>query len=131
MNTYDGLFIFGETVRDERVGEMTNYVVGEIEKLGGKILNKRDMGQRSFARPLQKKEAGVFVAVTFEMDPDKMAALNARYKLNDDVFRCQIVKLNEKQAAQPPPVSAPATRSDRPDRPDRSDRSDRSVSTQA
>ncbi len=113
MNTYDGLFIFGESVRDERVGEMTGYVVGEIEKLGGKILNKREMGQRSFARPLQKKETGFYLAVTFAMDGDKLAALNARYKLNDDVFRCQIVKLSEKQAAQPPPVSAPAARMER------------------
>jgi len=113
MNTYDGLFIFGETVRDERVGEMTSYVAGEIEKLGGKILNKRDMRQRSFARPMNKKETGVYVAVTFTLDPDKVADLSARYKLNDEVFRCQIVKLNEKQAAQPPPVSVPAARTER------------------
>lgn len=114
MNIYDGLFIFGESVRDDRVGEMTGYVTGEIEKLGGKIVGTRDMGRRQFARTMQKKESGAYVAVTFKLDPAKVAALSARYKLNDDVFRCQIVRLTEELAKQPPPaVSAPAARTER------------------
>lgn len=113
MNTYDGLFIFGESVRDERVGEMTDYVVSEIEKLGGKIVNKRDMGHRSFARLLGKKESGAYVAVTFKLEADKVAALSARYKLNDDVFRCQIVRLNDAQAAQPPSTTPVPARTER------------------
>jgi ribosomal protein S6 len=114
MNIYDGLFIFGESVRDERIGEMTGYVTGEIEKAGGKIMGTRDMGRRQFARTLQKKESGVYIAVTFKLDPAKVAALRARYKLNDDVFRCQIVRLTEALAKTPPPVaSAPTARPER------------------
>lgn len=115
MNTYDGLFIFGESVRDERVREMTGYVTGEIEKLGGKIMGTRDMGHRPFARPLHKKEAGAYVAVTFKLDPAKVGALSARYKLNDEVFRCQIVRLSDELASKPAPESsAPASRQERP-----------------
>ena len=106
MNTYDGLFIFGESVRDERVGEMAKYVTGEIEKLGGKIIGTRDMGRRPFARLLQKKESGAYVAVTFKLEPAKVGALNARFKLNDDVFRCQIVRLSDELASKPAPESS-------------------------
>lgn len=114
MNIYDGLFIFGESVRDERIGEVTGYVTGEIEKAGGKIMGTRDMGRRQFARTMQKKESGAYVAVTFQLDPAKVAALTARYKLNEDVFRCQIVRLTEELAKTPPPVaSAPAARTER------------------
>ncbi len=106
MNIYDGMFIFSESVRDERVAEMTGYVTGEIEKMGGKIMGTRDMGRRPFARTMQKKESGAYVAVTFRMDPSKVAPLTARYHLNEDLFRVQIVRLSEELAAQPAPVSS-------------------------
>ena len=118
MNTYDGMFIFGESVRDERVGEMTGYVTGEIEKVGGKIIGTREMGRRPFARTLQKKESGIYIAVTFRLDPAKLGALTARYNLNEEVFRCQIVRLSDELAAKPAPVSS-AT----PARPERSSES--------
>ena len=118
MNTYEGLFIFGETVQDERLKEMLAYVTSEIEKLGGKVTSSRDMGRRTFARPMQKKETGAYVAVAFQLPGDKVAALTARYHLNDDVFRVQVVKLDEKMAKKTPPVSAPAA----PSRYERSDR---------
>jgi ribosomal protein S6 len=106
MNIYDGTFIFSESVRDERVGELTGYVTGEIEKLGGKIIGTRDMGRRPFARTMQKKESGVYIAVTFRLDPAKVGALTERYHLNEDVFRCQIVRLSDEQASKPAPVSS-------------------------
>ena len=106
MNIYDGMFIFGESVRDERISEMTGYVTGEIEKMGGKIMGTRDMGRRPFARTLQKKESGIYIAVTFRLDPAKVGALTARFNLNEEVFRVQIVRLSDELAAQPAPVSS-------------------------
>ncbi|MEI6148136.1 MAG: 30S ribosomal protein S6 [bacterium] len=118
MNIYEGLFIFGESVQEERVKEMTAHATAEIEKLGGKITGTRDMGRRPFARTMQKKETGFYVAVTFQMSGEKLAALNARYRLNDDIFRVQIVKLDEEMAKKTPPVSSPTA----PNRYERGDR---------
>ncbi len=126
MNTYEGLFIFGETVPDERVKEMTGYAVAEIEKLGGKSTGVRDMGRRAFARTMQKKETGYYVAVAFQLPGEQIAALNARYRLSDDVFRVQIIKLNETLAKKAAPVIAPVStnRYERNDRYERHDRYD-------
>lgn len=120
MNTYEGLFIFGESVPDERVKELSAYVTGEIEKAGGKILQTRDMGRRSFARTMQKTESGVYLAVVFQSAGEKIAVLNARYKLNDEIFRFQLTRLEEKFVNRVP-ATAPAERSERGDR-DRGDR---------
>ena len=128
MNTYEGLFIFGESVKDERIKDLSATVTGEIQKAGGTVVQSRDMGRRSFARTMQKTESGVYLAVVFQIAGDKIATLNARYKLNDEIFRFQIAKLDEK-FANTVPSTAPAERSDRGDRDrgdrDRGDRGDR------
>lgn len=121
MNTYEALFIFGESVKDDRVKELGAAVTGEIQKNGGTVLHTRDMGRRSFARTMQKTESGVYLAVVFQVAGDKIAALNARYKLNDEIFRFQIAKLDEKFANAVPSTAAPE-RSERGDRGDRGDR---------
>ena len=121
MNTYEGLFIFGQSVQDDRVKDMGVYVRTEIEKLGGTVVQSRDIGRRMFARTMQKTESGVYLAVVFKMEPDKIAPLNARYKMNDELFRCQIVRLDEKFANTVPSTAALEPRGDR----DRGDRGDR------
>jgi ribosomal protein S6 len=118
VNTYEGLFIFGESVQEERVKEMVTHVTGEIEKHGGKVTATRDMGRRPFARTMQKKETGFYVAVAFQMEGDKLAALNARYALIDEIFRVQIIRLSAEMAKKTPPVSA-ATAPSRYERNDR------------
>lgn len=108
MNMYEGLFIFGETVQEERLKELAAYATGEIEKAGGKILETRDLGRRSFARIMQKKESGFYLSVTFKIAADKVSVLTSRYHLNDDVFRFQITRLDEKFVNKaPPPSPAP------------------------
>ena len=118
MNTYEGLFIFGQTVQDDRVKELAALVTGEIQKLGGSVLQTRDMGRRSFARTMQKTESGFYFAVVFQIATDKIAALNARCKLQDELFRFQIVRLDEQFVNTVPSTAAP-------ERPERSERSDR------
>lgn len=106
MKKYEGLFIFGETVQEERLKDLAAYVTGEITKAGGKILESKDLGRRSFARVMQKKESGFYLSVIFKIAPEKIAGLISRYHLNDDVFRVQITNFDDKLVTKP---AAPAT----------------------
>jgi ribosomal protein S6 len=54
---------------------------------------------------MQKKESGFYLAVTFRIAADKISVLTSRYHLNDDVFRVQITRVDEKVLAK---VSAAA-----------------------
>lgn len=103
MNMYEGLFIFGETVQEERLKDLAAFVTGEITKAGGKIMDSHDMGRRSFARIMQKKESGFYLSVTFKIAAEKITTLTSRYHLNDDVFRFQITRMEDK-----PVIKAPA-----------------------
>lgn len=101
MKKYEGLFIFHQPGDDQALEEKLEKVRSEITKLDGTIGATTRMGRLSFARPLKKKEYGVYVLVTFTLEAPKLAPLQERYRLNEDILRVQIV-------AAPKPAKAPA-----------------------
>lgn len=98
MNKYEAMVIFPESMRDEALDAAFEKVAGEIEKLGGKVENKTRLGRRAFARPLKKHSAGHYAVIGFFLDGQKVAPLQARFKLNEDIFRVQIVRAVEAPA---------------------------------
>ena len=68
--------------------------------LGGNILTKESLGKRSFARPMSKRDSGVYVKVRMELDPSKVDELVNRYALVEEVFRVQILAVDERREAK-------------------------------
>lgn len=91
MKKYECLFIFHEQLTDEALESVVTRLQGEVEKLGGKIAAIDRLGRRQFARRLQKKSHGHYVRMIFNLAPEQSAALNARFKLSDELFRYQMV----------------------------------------
>ena len=108
MNMYEALFIFDETVQEERLKDLSSHAMGEITKAGGKILESRELGRRSFARIMQKKESGFYLSVIFKIGADKLSGLTAKYHLQDEIFRVQITRFDPKLVAPPVPAAATA-----------------------
>ena len=99
MKTYEAMFVFGDTLPEDRLNELTTQVRHEIEKAGGIVVETRMMGRRSFGRPLHKKQGGFYVRIDFKMAEAQVNPLRDRYLLMDAIFRFQIVC-----AGQPMPV---------------------------
>ena len=106
MKSYDALFILAETVREDQVDAFNDRIRGEIEKLGGAVRQVVPMGRRAFAAPLKKRASGVYVRMTFDLEPSKMASLQERFKMNEDIFRVQIVVADRPVTAETPKPSA-------------------------
>ncbi len=94
--TYEGMFIFPKTLSNEELEEALGTVREEIEKHDGTIKSLTRLGKRQFARPMQKQDAGYYVVITFDIEGDQIAALRKRFKLNEKVFRVQIVRVDPK-----------------------------------
>ena len=99
MNKYEAMVIFRESLKDTEWDDAVEAVRAEIEKLGGGVTSKTRLGKRDFARPMQKQQSGHYGLVAFRLAGDKVAALQARLKLNEQVFRVQVVSA--------PPAAAP------------------------
>jgi len=99
MKKYDALYIFVNAPKDEAAEPLTEKVGAEITRLGGVILGSEMLGRKTFARELKKHESGLYVRVRFELDPAKVAELRARYALAEDVFRVQILAVDDRREA--------------------------------
>ena len=96
MKKYDGLYIFAGSARDEVLDKVIESASAEITNLSGRILSTEVLGKKTFARPMKKRDNGVFVKIRFEIAPTSIAALTRRYKLVDGVFRVQILAVDER-----------------------------------
>lgn len=97
MKKYDGLYIFAGNAKDDVLENSLAKAVAEIERFGGKIESQDILGKRTFARPMHKRENGVYALVRFEMDPLKVKELVNRYRLVEEVFRVQILAVDDRR----------------------------------
>ncbi len=97
MKKYDGLYIFAGNAKDDVLENSLAKAVAEIERFGGKIESQDILGKRTFARPMHKRENGVYALVRFEMDPLKVKDLVNRYRLVEEVFRVQILAVDDRR----------------------------------
>ena len=100
MNKYDALYIFVGIAKDDALEVNLDKALAEVERFGGKVLEKVSLGRRSFSRPMKKRENGVYVKVRLELDPANVDALVKRYKLVEEVFRVQILAVDERREAK-------------------------------
>lgn len=91
MNKYEAMIIFRETLKDTDWDGAIEAIRVEIEKQGGKMTSSTRLGKREFARPMQKQQGGHYGLIAFQLEGDKVATLQARLKLDEQVFRVQVV----------------------------------------
>ena len=84
MNKYDALYIFVGIAKDDALNASLEKALAEVTRLGGNILTKESLGKRTFARPMSKKDSGVYVKVRMELDPSKVDELVNRYALVEE-----------------------------------------------
>ena len=100
MKKYDALYIFVGIAKDDALEANLDKALAEVERFGGNVLEKVSLGRRSFSRPMKKRDSGVYVKVRLELDPANVDALVKRYKLVEEVFRVQILAVDERREAK-------------------------------
>lgn len=100
MKTYDAVYIFVGIAKDDALNACLEKALAEVTRVGGNILSTESLGKRTFARPMSKKESGVYVKVRMELDPSKIDELIKRYQLVEDVFRVQILAVDARREAR-------------------------------
>ena len=100
MKKYDALYIFVGIAKDDVLEANLDKALAEVTRLGGNVLEKVQLGKRMFSRPMKKRENGVYVKVRLELDPAKVDELVKRYKLVEEVFRVQILAVDDRREAK-------------------------------
>ena len=100
MKKYDALYIFVGIAKDDALEANLEKALAEVTRLGGNVLEKVSLGKRAFSRPMKKRDSGVYVKVRLELDPSKVDELVKRYKLVEEVFRVQILAVDDRREAK-------------------------------
>ena len=100
MKKYDALYIFVGIAKDDALNANLEKALAEVARVGGNILTTESLGKRAFSCPMSKKDSGVYVKVRMELDPSKVSELVDRYRLVEEVFRVQILAVDERREAK-------------------------------
>ena len=100
MKKYDALYIFVGVSKDDALQANLDKALQEVTRLGGNVIGQDSLGRRAFARPMKKRDNGVYVKVRFELDPAKLEELTNRYHLVEEVFRVQFLAVDERREAK-------------------------------
>ncbi|NCD33702.1 MAG: 30S ribosomal protein S6 [Spartobacteria bacterium] len=88
---YEGMFILPKSLNDDAVEEVLLQIRKEIERLDGSFDSCVRLGKKQFARPMAKQDCGYYAIIGFTMEGTSLTSLKAKLKLNDNVFRTQIL----------------------------------------
>jgi len=100
LKTYEIVFVLDERHHRDGGEEFVGSVSDQVEKLGGRIIEKNPMGRRQFARPIKKQTAGVYWDFIIELDPSKVNAFKDAYRLDNTVFRCAVLVDNRPESVK-------------------------------
>jgi small subunit ribosomal protein S6 len=80
---------------DQDVPTAVERVTGMISTSGGEVSKVDVWGRRRLAYPIKRFTEGDYVLTQFMLEPDRVRDLESGLKLNEDVIRHLVVRLDE------------------------------------
>ncbi|MFW6134465.1 MAG: 30S ribosomal protein S6 [Elusimicrobiota bacterium] len=91
MPTYETVFVIPSVLSEEEKNRSLEDVEKLIDKSGGKINKKEDMGERDLAYRIASYDRGFYHLIEFEGPADMIKTLKKHFRLNDKYIRNIII----------------------------------------
>ena len=100
--TYEVMYIVDSTIEADKLEQLNDAVGKLIEKEGGEIVRRDDIGLKTMAYPIQKKTEGYYVLFEIIGSGQEILELERRMRVNDLILRYITVRVDEdrKKAAK-------------------------------
>lgn len=89
---YELLYIIPSPFTEKDLPEISERIEKLIIDLNGKILEKKELGNKRLAYPIKQIYKGFYFLINFEIDSDGLAKLNQKLILTSEILRYMIVK---------------------------------------
>jgi len=89
------MYIVDPETDGEKVAKLNEAVGKLIEKEGGEIVRMDDIGLKTMAYPIQKKEEGYYVLFEINGTGQEILELERRMRVNDMIMRFITVRVDE------------------------------------
>lgn len=95
MTKYEVMFIVKTTLEESVVKQTVDTLKNVITEMNGTVEATKEMGQRALAYPINKEVNGFYYVITVNASNEAIAELDRKARLNENIIRHQIIKLDE------------------------------------
>jgi len=92
---YEVMFIIEANASDEDVTRLSDGLRQIITDQGGTVTKNENMGRRTLAYPIERKNEGIYVLFEVEGSGREIAELERRMRVNDQIIRYITVRVDE------------------------------------
>jgi len=96
---YEGLLILNVKGKEDSAQKIIERLEKDFITEGAEVESVQKMDQRHLSYVAGKLDSGYYVNFVFSAEPAALDRLKAKFKLDDDVYRQQYVRLNSKKKA--------------------------------
>ena len=94
MNKYEIMFIL-KSNEEEAIKNQVSELKAIITDMNGEIVNEKEMGNRKLAYPINKELNGYYYVINVNANNDAIAEFDRKAKINENVIRHLIIRLDE------------------------------------
>ena len=94
MNKYETVFIINPNVEESGVKALIEKFSNLINN-DGKVEKVDELGKRKLAYEIKKFKEGIYVAISFDANPQLIKELERIYRITDDVIKFIVVRKDE------------------------------------
>ena len=105
-NRYEALLVLNTHGKEETVKDVVDRLESEFQKEGAQIEQVQKMEKRQFSYVAGELDAGYYVNFVFHAEPGLVSKLQAKFKLDPEVYRQHYQRLREKKETKKKMVEA-------------------------
>jgi small subunit ribosomal protein S6 len=94
---YEALLVLNTQGREDTVKEIIDRLESEFQQEGAQIEQVQKMDKRQFSYAAGPLGAGYYVNFVFNAEPQSIAKLRSKFKLDAEIYRQSYQRLQEKQ----------------------------------
>lgn len=94
---YEALLVLNTQGKEDTVKEVLDRLESEFQKEGAQIEQVQKMDKRPFSYAAGPLNAGYYVNLVFNAEPQSIAKLRSKFKLDPEIYRQHYQRLQEKK----------------------------------
>ena len=95
MRRYETIFILRANTGEEDIKRVIDYTSDIIAKANGTIIELNQWGMKKLAYLIKKESLGYYVFVDFACEPEAIAEIERRFRIDDAVIKYMTVKVDD------------------------------------
>src|ERR1044071_9870799 len=94
---YEALLVLNAQGKEDTIREIIERLESEFQKEGAQIEQVQKMDKRQFSYAAGPLNAGYYVNFVFNAEPQSIAKLRSKFKLDPEIYRQNYQRLEEKK----------------------------------